>query len=538
MKIIKTILISLAMAMCIASAAQAEGNRAGFFTLSPVVGGYTYDGAQHLQTRPLYGIRGGYNFTDNFGFEALFNYVQSVGTQPGFGDTHMYRYGGDFLWHFMPEGKLVPYLAAGYSCITTDYENKVFLAGETHFHHTSGVGDYGVGVKYFINDDWALRGDVRQLIVQSGGPLFNYEYSFGLTYHFNWKQLTALFKPTPESEEALEPEPEPAITPAPGTPVHPGAVPAPVTQPQPGALAPPVIQPEPGAVNPPVIPPQTGIVVPPAILGEPGTATEQEAPLAPLPAAAPTPGQDKYCTTLHIQFDIGSSHIRPEYFNDLATVGKFMKDYPTTTAIIEGHTDNFGSFEANMKTSQLRAATVVNYLVDNFGIERSRLFAKGYGSSRPLADNSTIEGQEKNRRIEAIIDCPFDVKAKAALLPGPPERLCTSLQIEFSTGKADIKPRYHDIIATVGDYMNKYPTTTAVIEGHTDNVGGMNYNMKLSQKRAESVVNYLVKHFGIERSRLAAKGFGYAQRIAYNNTPEGRQKNRRIDAIIDCVVKR
>jgi OOP family OmpA-OmpF porin len=62
--------------------------------------------------------------------------------------------------------------------------------------------------------------------------------------------------------------------------------------------------------------------------------------------------------------------------------------------------------------------------------------------------------------------------------------------------------------------------------------------MKLSQERAENVVNYLVVNFGIDRSRLSAKGYGYTRRIAYNTTAEGRQKNRRIDAVIDCVIKK
>jgi OOP family OmpA-OmpF porin len=109
--------------------------------------------------------------------------------------------------------------------------------------------------------------------------------------------------------------------------------------------------------------------------------------------------------------------------------------------------------------------------------------------------------------------------------------------MEFDTGKADIKPQYRDEIAKVGEFMKQYSTTTAIIEGHTDNVGGYDYNMKLSQQRADNVVAYLVKNFGIESSRLEAKGYGYTRRIAYNSTPEGRQKNRRINAIIDCVVK-
>jgi OOP family OmpA-OmpF porin len=113
-----------------------------------------------------------------------------------------------------------------------------------------------------------------------------------------------------------------------------------------------------------------------------------------------------------------------------------------------------------------------------------------------------------------------------------------ALNVEYATDSAEITPRYYDEVNKAGDYMKKYPTTTAVIEGHTDNVGGYEHNMKLSQQRAENVVNYLVEKFGIERSRLSAKGYGPNRRIAYNNTPEGRQKNRRINAIIDCVIKK
>ena len=60
--------------------------------------------------------------------------------------------------------------------------------------------------------------------------------------------------------------------------------------------------------------------------------------------------------------------------------------------------------------------------------------------------------------------------------------------------------------------------------------------MKLSRERAESAVRYLVDNFGIDKSRLTAKGYGYTRRVAYNSTPDGRAKNRRINAIIDCVV--
>lgn len=273
----------------------------------------------------------------------------------------------------------------------------------------------------------------------------------------------------------------------------------------------------------------------PTVAGEPpAVVAVREAPLETIPDAEPTPDRMKYCVYLDIEFDIDKSDIRPQYNNEVAKVGDFMKKYPTTTAVIEGYTDEVGGDDYNMKLSQRRAESVVKSLEVNFGIDPSRLSAKGYGKTGPAADNSTDAGKQKNRRIKAIIDCALDVKDFAA----PPERLCMTLKVEFASDSAEINPRYNDEVDKVGEYMKKYPTTTAVIEGHTDSSGGYDYNMKLSLQRAKSVVNYLVEKCGIERSRLSAKGYGSTRRIAYNSTSEGRQKNRRINAIIDCVIEK
>jgi len=267
----------------------------------------------------------------------------------------------------------------------------------------------------------------------------------------------------------------------------------------------------------------------------PGAASVvREAPIEALPAAEPTPERMKYCVSLGIEFDIDKSEIRPQYHDEVARVGDFMKKYPTTTAVIEGYTDEVGSDDYNMQLSQRRAESVVKYLEVNFGIDSSRLSAKGYGKAKPAADNATNAGRQKNRRINAIIDCALDVKD----ISPPPERLCMTLKVEYATDSAEIKPSFFDEVDKVGEYMKKYPTTTGIIEGHTDNVGSFDHNMKLSRQRADYVVNYLTGKFGIDHSRLSAKGYGSTRSIAYNNTADGRQKNRRINAIIDCVIEK
>jgi OOP family OmpA-OmpF porin len=263
------------------------------------------------------------------------------------------------------------------------------------------------------------------------------------------------------------------------------------------------------------------------------TAAAAEPPLAPVPAAEPTPERFKYCIGLGIEFDINRAEVRPEYRDEVAKVGDFMKKYPSTTAVIEGYADEVGSDQYNLQLSQRRAESVAKYLEDNFGIEPARLSAKGYGKSNPVADNATDSGRQKNRRINAVIDCAFDVKEIAT----PAERLCIALNVEFATDSAEIRPSYFERVNQVGEYLRRYPTTTAVIEGHTDSTGSVEHNLKLSRERAESVVKYLVAKFNIDPSRLSGKGYGSSRRIAYDTTAEGRQKNRRINAIIDCVVK-
>ena len=126
-----------------------------------------------------------------------------------------------------------------------------------------------------------------------------------------------------------------------------------------------------------------------------------------------------------------------------------------------------------------------------------------------------------------INDCP-----KCA-----PTLVTITLEVEFDTNKAIVKDEYRNEIKKVADFMKTYPNTTAVIEGHTDNVDTAEYNQKLSEARANSVRQYLIENFGIKASRLTAVGYGETKPIASNKTEEGRQKNRRVQAVIKAMKK-
>lgn len=99
--------------------------------------------------------------------------------------------------------------------------------------------------------------------------------------------------------------------------------------------------------------------------------------------------------------------------------------------------------------------------------------------------------------------------------------------LTFKTGSATITNTSFKFLDDIADYMKANPSFTLSIVGHTDNTGSDEYNQKLSEDRAESVKNYLVKK-GVGEISITAEGKGESEPIADNNTPEGRDKNRRV----------
>jgi OmpA-OmpF porin, OOP family len=138
--------------------------------------------------------------------------------------------------------------------------------------------------------------------------------------------------------------------------------------------------------------------------------------------------------------------------------------------------------------------------------------------------------------------CATEAPAPPSSSPSPPPSALettgsVTLDIEFNTAKWYVKPKYNDEIKQVADFMKAHPEAKVVIEGHTDSVGSKASNIKLSQQRAESVKAYLVNRFGIEGNRLRAVGYGPDRPIASNDTSEGRQKNRRVEAVVEKTAQ-
>ncbi|MHB8123056.1 MAG: outer membrane beta-barrel domain-containing protein [Desulfuromonadaceae bacterium] len=448
----KKLIGSIVVAGLIASTTVAFGAvKEGSFSVTPLIGGYMFDGEDTLDSTFLLGIRAGYNFTKNIGVEALYDYAtETDGKSVPMTDISMQRFGGQALYHFFPDNVFVPYLAAGYSGVKFD--------GNGINNSTHGAFDYGVGAKYFVTDDIALRGDLRHIIYKYDSGTYNdMEYTLGAYFQFGGTKPA--MKPI-----AAEPAPKPA--PKPVTPVAVVAAPADSDRDKvidamdncPGtptgvavdAQGCPVDSDRDGVADylDKCLGTAAGVTVDnkgcPLDTDNDGVADYlDKCPTTPAGAAVDANGcpldtdndgvadyMDKCPTTplgtavdahgcaieaaarfcdkpavIAISFDTNKTDVKAKYYEELDKLGNFLKEYPDSKGTIEGHTDSDGSKQLNQKLSQARAENVRSYIIKKFGIEDSRVSAIGYGSAKPVASNKTAAGKAKNRRTEAVFTC-------------------------------------------------------------------------------------------------------------------------------------
>ncbi len=111
---------------------------------------------------------------------------------------------------------------------------------------------------------------------------------------------------------------------------------------------------------------------------------------------------------------------------------------------------------------------------------------------------------------------------------GENTQLIMPSNVTFSSAQSEVQSSFYPVLNSVSVVLKKYNKTQIAITGHTDSVGKADYNQNLSEKRAQSVQNYLVSQ-GIPMSRISAYGAGAGNPIASNSSDHGREKNRRVE---------
>ena len=214
-------------------------------------------------------------------------------------------------------------------------------------------------------------------------------------------------------------------------------------------------------------------------------------------------------------------------------------------AIAEGKVAENDALLLNRESSEIllmkreREAKIARTRADATAAELEKIRLESEIKTRELdmmkreAEKARLLADAKIRESQQLLKEMSELKARQT------ERgiVLTIGDVLFATGKADITSGAMRSMDKLAEFLKAQPTRNVVIEGYTDSVGGDNYNLELSEKRAESAKNELVVR-GIAVERITTRGFGKRDPVASNDTPEGRKLNRRVEVIIlNDVVK-
>ena len=354
------LLATLVTALCMAGLAQA-GQREGAFSLSPMVGYHVFEGDQNTDDAVAYGLSLGYNVSKRWATELEVRYTPTE-TQEGVasGDVDGWSAGINALYHFNPDDRLVPYISAGFGIMFFDNDG----VGDNYDDNGDYMMNWGVGTKYFVNNDTALRLDLRHVLDFHSDRAWDHgggdevDNNFIVTAGLYWQFGGPAPPPPPPLDSDGDGIPD-LRDKCPDTPL--------------GVLV--------DAVGCPPAPKKEPVPVPPPVV------------------QPPPPVVAKEIITFNLLFDFDKHNIKDEMIPALEQAKVVLNEDPETSFMVLGHTCNMGTDSYNQNLSELRAASVKSWLISN-GIAAERLESIGYGETQPKYDNSSLESRKLNRRVE------------------------------------------------------------------------------------------------------------------------------------------
>lgn len=377
------LLTTLVALLCVAGTAQA-GQREGAFSLSPMVGYHIFEGDQNTDNGFVGGFSLGYNVNKRWAAELEVRYTDTEADLIGISNENLdaWSIGMNALYHFNPDGPFVPYVSAGFGVMYFD--------GNSYETDDDYMMSWGVGAKYFINYDTALRLDLRHVIdlhSDRDWDLYgndeidnNLIAAAGLYWQFGG--------PAPPPPPPLDSDGDGILDirdKCPDTPL--------------GVMVDAVGCPPVKPVPPP--PPPAKQFVDGDDDGDGVLNSRDKCPGTEKGVLVDKDGCPvKF--TMRIEFDFDKSQVLPKYHGKLRKAAAFINKYPGTYFLLAGHTDWIGTDEYNEGLSMRRAAAVKKYLVEEFGIAAHLMTPRGYGEKQPVDTNDTSAGRQHNRRVEVI----------------------------------------------------------------------------------------------------------------------------------------
>lgn len=178
--------------------------------------------------------------------------------------------------------------------------------------------------------------------------------------------------------------------------------------------------------------------------------------------------------------------------------------------------------KAKSETAQNQAASDLAVAKAHAETEQARLNTKQAETRAQQAENDRVNMRAKlSQQLNSVLQTRDSARGL----------IVNMSDVLFDSGKYTLKSEAREKLAKVAGILLAYPGLDIQVDGHTDNVGGDEFNQKLSDQRATSVRDYLVQE-GVATNSVTAKGFGKTQPIASNETPAGKQTNRRVELVV------
>lgn len=371
-RLLLSTLIALSSEGVLAGDIQQEGP-----TITPMIGYITHDeDKQSVKDAASLSLAAGYQFNSPWAVELAYQLSQPDRVPNSDADSEQMRI--DSLYHFGRDDKTQPFALFGFGA--SDIEGGALDIDDTMLNA-------GLGVKYHFTDMVSFRTDfraIRQLDTEATQIAVN----LGLQIFFGSKQSSSAAIATASKKE-IDTDGDGVIDRLDSCPNTP----------------------ENSQVD------ATGCALNTDIDGD-GVANNLDKCPDTKPGAKVTAEgcyevlKEDVTVELNIKFANNSDQISQDSLEEIKPLAEFLKQFPQTKVVIEGHTDDRGAASYNKSLSQKRADSVANVLVTKFNIQTNRLQAIGYGEEKPIASNDTAEGRAENRRVQAVVKATIEKTAE------------------------------------------------------------------------------------------------------------------------------